>query len=185
MSKLRKIFAVTGLLFIAAAVALTVQPEILNRLNLPEISGGPAAAVIALLMLLFGFYGLKSFRVSSLKDADLTLQLSTEPEMVKDRMEDLAIQFNWESEEQGRKEMRKTVKQVLRQQHNYSSEEATNSIENGDWTDNSVSAAFIETDLKYPLLERLREWLEEDGTLDRRINTAVKSVEELHEREEK
>lgn len=185
MSKIRKISALTGLIFIAVAATLTIQPDLLSQVNLPELDAGPATAITALLMLLFGLYGLKSFRVSSVKNSDLTIQLDTAPEMVKDRMEDLSIQFNWETEEQARKEMRKTVDQVLRQQHNYSSEEADKAIKEGAWTENRVSAAFIDIELKYPFLERLRKWLEEEGTLDRRINTTVKSVEKLHERGEK
>jgi hypothetical protein len=176
--------AVTGLIFITAAVAIALQPSILNQLNLPEIGRAPATVITALLMLLFGLYGLKSFRVSSVETSDLTLQLDTEPEMVKDRMEDLAIKLEWESEEQAREEMRETVKQVLRQQHGYSPEEADKSVENGDWTDNQVAAAFLDTGLKYPYIERIREWLEEEGTLERRIKTSINAVEELHEGEE-
>ncbi len=184
MSKFRGFLSILGFSLVAAAVAIALQPGLLSQVNVPQIGQLPALGITALIMLIFGLYGLKSFRVSNVSKSDLTLQLEQEPEMVKDRFDDLAIQFEWKNEEEARKVMKDTVKQVLRQQKNNSSEEAEEIVAEGEWTDNRVAAAFIDTGIKYPLLERLREWLEEEGTLERRINTTVKAVEELHEEDD-
>lgn len=184
MSKFRTGLSILGFGLVAAAVAIALQPGLVSQLSIPEIGQLPAIGITALIMLLFGLYGLKSFRVSNVSKSDLTLQLEQEPEMVKDRFDDLAIQFEWETEKEAREDMRNTVKHVLEQQKNHTTEEAEEIVAEGDWTDNRVAAAFIDTGIKYPLLERLREWLEEEGTLERRINTTVKSVEQLHEEDD-
>ncbi len=184
MSKFKAFLSLLGFTLVTAAVAIALQPGLLSQVNIPQIGQLPALGITALIMLLFGLYGLKSFRVSNVSKSDLTLQLEQEPEMVKDRFDDLAIQFEWKNEEEARKIMRDTVKQVLEQQKNKSTEEADEIVAEGEWTDNRVAAAFIDTGIKYPLLERLREWLEEEGTLERRINTTVKAVEELHEEDD-
>lgn len=142
-------------------------------------------AIVVIIAVIFGLYGLKSFRVSSIDDSMLSLQIEEKPEIAKDNKEDLKLDLNWRKEDEAREEMRKTVKQVLRRQHGHSKSEAEENISTGKWTDDQVSAAFIDTGIKYPVIERLREWLEEDETLERRVNRAVDAVEELHEKGEK
>ena len=173
-----------GFGLVAAAAAIALRPQLLSQANIPNIGTIPAVGITAVLMLLFGLYGFKSFRVSNVEKSDLTLQLEQEPEMVKDRLKDLAIQLDWSSEEEARPDMRKTVRKVLEKQKNHSANKAEDIIKEGEWTDNRLSAAFVETGIKYPILERLREWLEEGEALERRINSTIKSIEKLHEEEE-
>jgi hypothetical protein len=123
---------------------------------------------------------LKSFSVSSLDNSVLSLQLDETPEIAKDSAEDLKIQFNWESEEDARHEIRDTVGEVLKKQHEHTTKESEEIIKSGAWTEDDVAAAFIDTDLKYPWIERIREWLEEDETLERRVKSTVNAVEKLH-----
>ncbi|MFQ3307952.1 MAG: hypothetical protein ACI977_000167 [Candidatus Nanohaloarchaea archaeon] len=123
---------------------------------------------------------MKSFSVSSLDNSVLSLQLDETPEIAKDSAEDLKIQFNWESEEDARHEIRDTVGEVLKKQHEHTTKESEEIIKSGAWTEDDVAAAFIDTDLKYPWIERIREWLEEDETLERRVKSTVNAVEKLH-----
>lgn len=184
MSKIRKSLSVIGLLFVLSAVAVTLKPGLVSQLPFPVPGNLATAAVVMIIALVFGLYGLKSFRVSSIDDSMLSLQIEEKPEIAKDSNEELKLEFNWQNEKEAREELRKTVNQVLRRQHNRSVAEAEEIISSGEWTDDQVSAAFIDTGIKYPVLERLREWLEEDETLARRLNRAVDAVEELHERGE-
>lgn len=184
MSKVRKSLSVIGLLFVLSAVAVTLNPSLTSQIPVPVPGNLATAAVVMVIAAVFGLYGLKSFRVSSIDDSMLSLQIEEKPEIAKDSNEELKLEFNWQNEKEAREELRKTVKQVLRRQHNHRVAEADEIISSGGWTDDKVSAAFIDTGIKYPILERLREWLEEDETLDRRINRAVDAVEDLHERGE-
>lgn len=185
MSRLRKSISVIGLLLISAAVAVTLNPGIASQIPVPEPGTLATTAVVMIIAAVFALYGLKSFRVSGIDDSMLSLQIEEKPEIAKDSKEELKLDFSWKTEKEAREELRKTVKQVLKRQHNQSESEAEELVSSGDWTGDNVAAAFTDIHVKYPILERLREWLEEDETLERRVNRTVNAVEELHEEGER
>lgn len=175
--------SIIGLVFIASALAITIQPELIDQI--PQVGNIASTTLIAIFILIFGFYGMKSFRVTSIDDSMLSLQIDEKPEIAKDSREDLKLELNWKTEKEARKELRKTTKEVLKRQKGYKTSETEEIVHSGDWTNDKVAAAFIDTNIKYPLIERLREWLEEDETLERRANRTLNAVEKLHMEEEK
>jgi hypothetical protein len=182
MNKVRKAVSLLGISLVMLAALATVNPQILPQNLFPQLGTFQGAAVVILLIVVFGLYGLSSFRISSVEESDLEIKLNTEPETVEDDSADLKIQFSWSDREEGRADMRDTVGEILMQHRNYTAEEATEAVKTGGWTDDKVAAAFIHKGLKYPLFERLREWLEEEEeTFERRIGRTVESIEELYE----
>jgi hypothetical protein len=178
MSKFRKLMAILGVSAVAAGLVLAFRPSILGGSMIPR--GLRGMLPVYLILLLLGIYGIASFRVRP-RRTGLFLNSGEYPEMVVDRSEDLKIDFNHGEESEEREEFRSTVKRILEEERGLSEAEAEEEIENGNWTSDRVSAAFIDSGVRYPLLERLRDWLEEDGTFERRVERTVKSVEKLHE----
>jgi len=178
---MRTLSLVLGLAFIGAAVLLTLRPETGRPGFLEGLGTVSTIAITILLVIVFGLYGLVSFRSSSMDEEDMAPDPDPVPEMVED---DLAtvIGFDWEDVEGARSSLAGTVEDVLVREHGYSSEEASRVVEEGSWTRDRVAAAFIDTGVTYPVLERLRGWLEEDGTVDRRLERTVIAIEELYER---
>jgi hypothetical protein len=178
MSKFRKLMAILGVSAVGAGLVLAFRPSILGGSMIPH--GLRGMLPVYLILLLLGIYGIASFRVRP-RRTGLFLNSGEYPEMVVDRSEDLKIDFNHGEESEEREEFRSTVKRILEEEKGLSEDEAEEEIETGGWTSDRVSAAFIDSSVKYPLLERLRDWLEEKGTFERRVDRTVKSVEKLHE----
>ena len=173
MGKLRKFFSVVGALAVLASIALLLLPGMIS--GLPEIPSILRTAGIWALMGLLGIYALKAFRIKPLDASKLYLTSEQLPETVEDPEEDLRFELI-----AGPGEIRETVREVLEMQHGYSRDEAQQMIENGGWTSSGIPSAFIEDSLNYPVLERLREWLEDSGTEERRLRKTVDAVEKLH-----
>lgn len=183
MVRVRKIFAGVGLLMVIASVLLSLNPELIPTSVIPVSQDFFLIGALLFLIMVFGLYGLQSFRLSSVDRSDMTLEVEENPESVKDKGERHSVQFQWDDEEHARREIRDTLGDVLMDQYDCSAEEATKIVETGEWTDNGVAAAFVYKGIKYPLIERLREWLEEEGTFDRRLKNTVEAMEKLHEAE--
>lgn len=181
MSKVRKLFLVLGLALIGAAVFLTIRPETGLPAFLEGLGSGGTIAIMILLVIVFGLYGLISFRASSMEEDDLAPDPEPVPEMVEDD-EAKVIRFDWTDDQQARESLAATAEDVLVHEHGYEREEAAGAIERGAWTRDRVAAAFIDTGITYPVLERLRGWLEDEGTFERRLERTVAAIEELYER---
>lgn len=181
VSRIRKLFLVLGLICIGAAVVLTVRPETGLPAGLEGIGTVSTIAITLLLVIVFGLYGLLSFRASGMEEDELVPDPEPVPELVEDD-ETTVIGFDWDDDEQARASLSRTVEEVLVSEHGYTEDEAAGAVGNGSWTRDRVAAAFIDTGITYPVLERLRGWLEDEGTFDRRLERTVRAIEGLYER---
>jgi hypothetical protein len=160
---------------------LTVRPETGLPGALEGLGTVSTIAITILLVIAFGLYGVISFRASGMEEDDLAPDPDPVPEMVEDDPTTV-IAFEWDDDEQARTTLTGTVEDVLVHEHGYGRGEAEGAVRDGSWTRDRVAAAFIDTGITYPVLERLRSWLEEDGTADRRLERTVRSIEDLYER---
>lgn len=176
IGKIRKLISVLGILITFSAVAMLMNPALLPEI--PEIDPMVRNAAVIGLMLILGLYALKAFRIKPLDSSKLYLTSENLPEAVEDENADLSFGL-----EASRQDVRKAVKEVLKKQKGKTEEEAEEIIVNGEWTSGSTPSAFIEDSLRYPFLERIRAWLEDSGTNERRLRKTIASIEELHEAE--
>jgi len=168
---------------VIAAVAGTLRPTLLAVLSVPELGQISAAVLTGVVLAVLGLYGLTSFRGSGIERSGLGLQLDDEPELVQDPAADRVLDMDWADADTARTDLRETVEDVLEDQHGYSAAVAKEAIAEGEWTGDRVAAAVIETGLTYPILERLREWFEDEGTMERRLERTIDAIEALHEAE--
>jgi hypothetical protein len=176
MKILRTITSLVGVGAVLVSFSVLLSPGLASRL--PPVPSSLEAALIWGVAGFLGIYGLKAFRLNAPGKEDLYLG-SERPEAVEDPDEDLSIELD--AENSG---IRQTVTDVLVEQRGFGEDEAERVIEDGDWTDDGVAAAYVESSVDYPVLERLREWLEDSGTQERRLKRAVNAVERLHEGEQ-
>lgn len=76
-----------------------------------------------------------------------------------------------------RRDLRETATAVLT--YEADPEDAAAAVASGSWTDDRVASAFLaeEDGPSYPLLERLREWVDADAARERRIARTVDAIE--------
>lgn len=180
MSKVRKAFAFVGIILVLAAVLMSLKPGMVPESALPLPQDLLLTGFLLVFMILFGLYGLQSFRFGGIEESDVKLNPESSPEKAMDKGEKHSLEFGWSEHEEAREEMRETLVKVLMDNHNCSEEEAEEMYREGDWTDSKTAAAFICKEITYPMLERLKEWLEEEGTFKRRRRKAVEEIEKLH-----
>ncbi|MFB6203500.1 MAG: hypothetical protein ABEK01_03335 [Candidatus Nanohaloarchaea archaeon] len=179
MRKRDFIYLVLGLgLFGLAATTVLAPGAVLRKLPLMEAlssaSGPLSLGVLAASSLVVLMYALWSARPS---ETDLK---NLDPGIPPETPEDAGGEFVGEKidemieagdEEHLRERFRATAKQLAGEE----------SLRDGSWTGSRIAACFVNADLKYPLLERLREWLEsEDQTLERRTRKTVEALEEVY-----
>ncbi|GAA0659280.1 DUF7269 family protein [Salarchaeum japonicum] len=63
-------------------------------------------------------------------------------------------------------------------------DDADAAVAQGSWTDDRVAAAFLADDASYPLLSRLRSWVDPAAARERRVERALAAIEERRERDE-
>lgn len=183
MSRTRRAVGILGLVLVVAALIITVSPGLIGPDALPEIGQVPAAILTVVVLVVLGLYGMLSFGVSGIERSGLGIEMEEVPELVRDPDADRVLGYDWEDREEAIERLRDTVERVLVQGRGHTGEQASEIIAAGDWTDDRVAAAFIDTGITYPILERLREWLEETGTLERRVERTVRAIERLHDGE--
>ena len=172
MSKIRGLMAVIGAVFVAAAVALLTVPELYQDIGVSdEVLMIAAWGMTAVLL----FYALRAFSIDSPEAENLYLRSDNLPETVEDPDSDLKLELKDNDER-----FRETVKDLLIEIYRKSDEEAETMISNGGWTENGVAAAYVDRSVSYPILERLREWIEDLGTEERRRREAVEAIENLY-----
>lgn len=169
-----------GLVLVVAAVIIAVRPGLLGPVALPEIGQVPAVVLTVVVLVVLGLYGMLSFGVSGIDRSGLGIDMDEIPELVRDPAADRVLGSDWDGREEAIDQLRDTVERVLVQKQGLTEDRASEVIAVGDWTDDRVAAAFIDPTITYPILERLREWLEETGTLDRRVERTVRAIERLH-----
>lgn len=184
MSKVRKVFALTGIILVLAAVLMSLKPGIVPEIALPLPQDLFLSGFLLVFMFLFGLYGLQSSRFGGIEDSDLKLNPRSSPEEAMNEEGKHSLEFGWDEHEKSREEIRETLIRVLMDKRNCSEEGAKEIYREGEWTDSKTAAAFICREISYPILERLKEWLEEKGTFERRRKKAVEEIEKLHEGEE-
>lgn len=172
MSKTRKLLAVIGVVLVAAAVALLTVPELYPDTGVSDEVLMIAAWVMTAVLL---FYALRAFSIDAPEPEELYLRPDSPPETVEDPEEDLKLEMKGKD---GR--FRGTVKDVLKEIHGKTEEEAENLIQTGEWAENGVAAAYVDESVSYPVIERLREWIEDSGTEERRRRNAVEEIEDLY-----
>jgi len=174
MSKTRKMFSLLGFMLVGLSIILILAPGLVQ---IPEIPGLIRQVGIWIAIGLLGLYMLKSFSLRSLDHEKLYLVEDRLPETVNDPEEDLTFELEASTED-----MREVVKKVLEQEHGKSEEESEKMIKNGEWASSSVSKAFIDDSIDYTVFERLRAWIEDSGTEERRMLKTLDSIEKLHRR---
>lgn len=180
MGRLRRAAGIIGLVLIGAALAVTLRPGLLSGTRLPALGQVPAAVLTVIVLAVLGLYGLISFRVSGIDRSALGIQLDEAPELVRDPAADRVLDLDLGDTTAVRDRLHQTVAAILIRQHGYDEEVAETAIAEGEWTGDRVAAAFVDPSITYPVLERLREWFEESGTMERRCERAVRAIEELH-----
>ncbi|MFB6180261.1 MAG: hypothetical protein ABEJ93_00125 [Candidatus Nanohalobium sp.] len=175
MSKVRKLSSMLGLLAVVSAGFVALKPGLIPE---SEVTAFLSREVVLYLVLgVMGLYGLFSLRESTVRPEELFLRFDRHPELVQEESDSLEMAFE---NHVNREKFRSAVEMVLIGEKGFSEEEAFEAISEGSWTNDKVAAAFVETDLSYPILERLREWLEDSGTMDRRISKTVEAIEEVY-----
>lgn len=170
MSKTRTAISLIGVFSVLFAFLLVVRPQIYpGSPDIPEIF---LNITIGVLLILLGFYAIKSFNLNFLDADELYLSPEIRPEDIEDPDDALVIQGSLE-----RDELRQTVRKILEDK---GIDETEKYIDQGLWTDNKIAKAFIEESINYPVIERLREWIEDSGTNERRESEAVNALEELY-----
>ncbi len=172
VSKARTLLAVFGIVLVAAAVALLTVPELYQVVGVSDEVLMIAAWVMTAVLL---FYALRAFSIDTPEAEELYLRPDNPPETVEDPEGDLKLEMKDNDER-----FRETVKDVLKEIYGKSEEEAENLIESGEWTENGVAAAYVDKSVSYPVLERLREWIEDSGTEERRRSETVEAIENLY-----
>lgn len=183
MSKIGKIFAILGTLTVTAALLTYQEPSLTPEIDNTDII---TILITLLLILILGLYSLKSFDVSKVKRNEIKLDPEEPIEQVKQSSRQNLLEHDFENEQQASQQLRKLVKQIIINEYGKSNDFAEKAIKNREWTNNKVSAAFIEHKINYPVLERFREWLEQDieQTFERRLETTTKSIENLYQQKE-
>ncbi len=176
MGKIRKLFGLLGLLATIAAFTAAIRPGLFPRKMLSTLLRGEILLYAA--MALLAIYAALSLRKKSFREERLFLKQDEEPELVQE--ETTGLKLDLEDVSANQDIFRETVKEVLMEERGLSDEEAEQRIETGSWTEDKVSAAYIDDDVNYPIIERLKDWLEDRGTGERRAENTVESIEKLH-----
>jgi hypothetical protein len=183
MKIIRTSAGVVGALMVIGAFILTAQPGLLDSIPVLSAVAGLLTSVdplliFAFLVLVTGAYALLSFRPGS-PEEETGLAFQKQPETPEDPEGELAFSLEDMDAEKERKEIRNVIEEALVNGKSMNEEEAQEWIEDGSWTDDRVAAGFVDSSLRYPIIERLREWLEEEGTEERRLRRTAKALEEL------
>ena len=182
MSKTGKILAIVGITTILTAFIGVIRPEAAPNLG---ISNNRSIIITLALLLILGLYSLSSFRTTKLENKEVSLKPDNPIETVKEPKITPKLKLNYQNEKEAREELRKLVKKIITREYGKDKSFAEQAIQNQEWTNQKVSAAFIEPTINYPLTERLREWLEkEEETLERRLKTTTGSIENLHQQKD-
>ncbi|MCD2204101.1 DUF7269 family protein, partial [Halobacterium sp. KA-6] len=89
--------------------------------------------------------------------------------------------FAGEARTRVRERIRETAVRACAQKHGVSRDETTDAVARGEWTSDTVAAAFLgdERAPRYPLRERLRGWVHPDRAFQRRVERAVDATHDL------
>jgi len=187
MSQLRRAVGVVGLLGSVLALALVVSPAVasvrpveLAAAALPTDRPDLLVAGIGLVV------GLAATMFSRLGSDDLPAPLvTTPPESAQSstpttgRGFDAALE-RADSESQVRDSLRATAVESLVQQSGFDRQRARTAIREGSWTDDRLAAALVGT-VAFPLVSRLRAWLDPIAEHRRRVERTIDAIERLHE----
>lgn len=182
-NKLLLVLGFVGSIFAILSGTVLIRPSLLDLvpfLGLKSISSFP---LVLALILLFTFFGLFFLKRSTVKPEEVLIRFNSPPELSNSETSDNVLDFQFENYDEARENLSSIVKFIL--ENSDKDNRSKEIIERGYWTDDSVSAAFVSENLNYSLVERLRGWLEDKGTLDRRIRRTVKSIEKLYYEEER
>lgn len=183
MSKIGNLFALLGTLTITVSIIVYLEPTLAPEIDNSNII---AVAITLLLILILGLFSLKSFGVSKIKQNEIKLDPEGPIEQVKESSREKLLEHGFENEQQASQQLRKLVKQIITEEYGKTDKFAEKAIENKEWSNNKVSTAFIEPQINYPIIERFREWLEQDRqqTFERRLKVTTKSIENLYQQKE-
>lgn len=183
MSKTGKLLAIIGTATILAAFIGVLKPSIAPDLGI----GSNRSIIITIIILaILAIYSLTSLRTTKLEQKEISMETKGPIEDVKEPKVTPKLQLDYQDEKQARKELRTLVKKIITREYGKDENFAEQAIQNQEWTNQKVSAAFIEPEINYPLIERLREWLEkeEEETLERRLKITTNSIENLHQQKD-
>jgi len=165
------------------ALLITLRPEIIGTSSL-DISSMLWILLVLSLVALFSLAGLVWFR-DSIDQDEVLIKFETPPEVAEGEKSDKIHEFEFDSYNEAQEKLSIVIKEILKDNPVESTEDINRAIEKGFWTEDPVSAAFVSEELQFPLVDRLRAWLEEDNTFNRRLVRTVKSIEKLYGRENK
>lgn len=175
MSKKTSLLSVSGFLLLTTAILIAVISDVPTYVNIEESS---LKFLTLLAVILLGLFTLKLYRKIGNMEDDVLLGRDKVPEKVSDDS-DLTLDFSFEDEEELREDIFEAIVDILIYKHGYNKDDARKIVLNNRWTDDKVSIAFVNSSESYTVPERIRAWLEEEGTFDRRLERCLKSVENL------
>lgn len=187
----RGTLVVTGLLALAVAVGMLLVP---NRLpgvtamtaGVDLVGANRVATVIAIVL---GIAAAVAVRSSA--DIGSTLLVDTPPERSIPSSTVVGSAFDertsWTAERiargeidaeesQSRRELRETLRGVLRRDGTLSSTAIEDRLESGSWTDDSIAGAFLASDVDYPLRYRIVRWLQPNIAYERAVRRTAEAI---------
>lgn len=176
MGRSRKFLGFLGLMATITAFTAAMIPGLFPREMLSTLL--QEKIFLYVVMALLAIYAVLSLRKKGFREGRLFLKQDNEPELVQEQSEGLKLDLD--GLEANQDIFRDTVREVLMEEKGLSDEEADQKLEAGSWTEDRVSAAYVDENVNYPIIERLRDWLEDRRTEKRRAENTVKSIEKLH-----
>jgi len=195
-----------GLASLAAAYLYTYRPSLVESVaplaNVQDALGGveptPVLAGLGALLTLYAAlrawrpFGRSSRPVDGSPAARFAAYRERPPEFVygddrvraasaMDRTVSSAVEGSADALDTTRHALRDTAVAVL---EHADADDPTAAVADGSWTDDRVAAAFLADDASYPLLSRLRSWVDPAAARERRVERALAAIENRRESDE-
>lgn len=167
MGTIRNVLGFVGVLLVGGAVYGLWKPQMLP--SVPVTLTG--SIIIVVLIVIMAGIGILAFRMAAV-DTQTLLTYRNRPEQSHEAVGPTTKTLAHRSTIH-RERLQTAVKHILEEKGHSAPEQA---IEDGSWTDDRVAAAFVSETCSYPILDRLRSWLEQDGTAPRRLKRTVKAM---------
>lgn len=174
MGRVRNIIGLIGIGLVGMAVYGLLAPD---RVPEPSVTLTGSVVIVLLVLGMTGI-GVLAFRSSRI-DTNALLTYHHRPEQshesVGPNTRTLADRASID-----RQALQDTLTMILQER---GVRDIETIIAEGTWTDDRVAAAFVTEDQSYPIIDRLRAWLEQEGTTARRLKRTIQAMEQQHERD--
>lgn len=172
MKKIRFLIAtaLTG-----ASLALIFAPGLLSDFSQPlQRIESRGKLLVTSLFVLTGLYAVMAARTSGRKDSDFPIEEDPEEPSTKEGKlvgEEIEQMIEDKEKTEIRRRLERDAEEALKQSQGLSEKEAREKIREGEWTENKTVAAFLSTSQVFPVIERIKEWIQEDRTEERTRKT--------------